>query len=334
MGTALGSSGQQISELRFYVYREIPMQEPLEPVVTPHIHVPQAAELMGFSRNISLFLKDESRQPSRSVKGRVAYAMAKISSQSGRPIVESSSGNLALGLAYWCRKLGAPRPLCLIDECCDLAMRQALSQAGCTIEMVPLVKCEIENQSGVLKRVARAKDYSRRGYYWPDQYDSELWIATHERTTGPEIWRDQVPYDLVVGAVGTGATISGIARARPPGTKCRIVAVEPRGSAIFGAAPGPYRVAGAGNPFTPSNYRHELMDMEIAVEDDAAFAAARSLRSIGLKIGSSGAMAVIGALRASECLCASGRINIIVVVADDGWYENIKWRNSLGCCQR
>ena len=299
------------------------MPEPPAPIGTPHICVPQAAELMGFSSNISLFLKDESRQPGRSVKARVAYAMAKISSQSGKPIVESSSGNLALGLAYWCRKLGAPRPLCLIDECCDPSMLHELSEAGCTIEMVPLTRPEIENQSGVLKRVARAKDYSQRGYYWPNQYDSELWIAVHKKTTGPEIWRDRVPYDVVVGAVGTGATISGIARARPLGRKSRIVAVEPRGSAIFSTAPGPYRVAGAGNPFTPGNYRHELIDIEIAVEDDASFAAARSLRSIGLKIGSSGAMAVVGALRASELLSTPGRTNIIVVVADDGWYENI-----------
>jgi cysteine synthase len=294
----------------------------LKPVVTPHIHVPQAAELMGFPSNISLFFKDESRQLGRSIKGRVAYAMAKKSGQSGKRIVESSSGNLALGLGYWCGKLGAPKPLCLIDECCDLSMVQALSQAGCVIETVPLTHHEIEEQSGVIKRVTRARDYALQGYYWPDQYGSEAWIAVHEKTTGPEIWHDKVAYDMVVGAVGTGATISGVALARPPGRKGRIVAVEPRGSVIFSTPPGAYRVAGAGNPFIPGNYRHDLMDAEIAVEDDASFAAARSLRSIGVKIGSSGAMAVVGALRAAECLDRRGRTNVIVIVADDGWYED------------
>jgi cysteine synthase A len=278
---------------------------------------------MGFSSNISLYFKDESRQLGRSIKGRIAYAMAKKSRKSGKRVVESSSGNLALGLGYWCGKLGAPTPLCLIDECCDLSMMQALSQAGCVIEMIPLTHQEIEHQSGVIKRVARARDYTRQGYYWPNQYGSKAWIAVHEKTTGPEIWRDNVAYDMVVGAVGTGATISGVALARPSGRNSRIVAVEPKGSVIFSAQPGAYRVAGAGNPFTPGNYRHDLMDLEIAVDDDASFAAARSLRSIGVRIGSSGAMAVVGALRAAECLDMRGRTNVIVIVADDGWYEDI-----------
>jgi len=294
----------------------------LKPIATPHIHAPQAAELMGFSSNISLYLKDESRQLGRSIKGRVAYAMAEKSRQSGKRIVESSSGNLALGLGYWCGKLGAPTPLCLIDECCDLSMMQALSLAGCAIEMVPLTSQEIEQQSGVIKRVERARDYVRQGYYWPNQYDSNAWIAVHEKTTGPEIWRDNVAYDMVVGAVGTGATISGVALAKPSGRKSRIVAVEPKGSVIFSAQPGAYRVAGAGNPFTPGNYRHDLVDLEIAVEDNASFAAARSLRSIGIRIGSSGAMAVVGAYRAAECPDMRGQANIIVIVADDGWYED------------
>jgi cysteine synthase len=104
------------------------------PVSTPHLYVPYLAQILGYSTNLNLYIKDESRQRGRSIKGRVAYAMAMRSRDIDRPIIESSSGNLALGLGYWCGQLGAPRPLCLIDDCCERSMIDALHGAGCLIE--------------------------------------------------------------------------------------------------------------------------------------------------------------------------------------------------------
>jgi cysteine synthase len=294
----------------------------LRPIRTPHIYIPELPAILGHSLGLKVFLKDESRQPGRSVKSRVAYVMAKQSRESGRQIVESSSGNLALGLGYWCRELGAARPLCLIDECCEKSMIGALSEVGCVIEVVPLTRREQQEQSGVFKRINRAKDYAERGYYWPDQYDCPDWIRVHQETTGPEIWGDSRTYDLVVGAVGTGATMSGVALSKQAGGKTRLVAVEPDGSTIFSKHAGAYRIAGAGNPFTPQNYRRELMDSEITIEDSASFSAVGKLRAAGLAIGSSGAMAVIGALRAAQRLGGELR-SALVIVADDGWYEPI-----------
>jgi cysteine synthase len=235
--------------------------------------------------------------------------------------VESSSGNLALGLGFWCGRLGAPPPLCLIDDCCDTAMRAALVDAGCLIEPIPLTVEEIERQAGVHKRVALAAEYARQGYYWPNQYDGGEWMRVHAETTGPEVWQDPVEFDIVAGAVGTGATMSGIAASRPVGQATRIVAVEPAGSTIFNTVAGAYRVAGAGNPFTPRNYRPDLIDQEITVEDAATFQAMAALRRRGYKIGSSGSMALVGALRVAAA--SSQRIrSLLVVIADDGWYEN------------
>lgn len=248
--------------------------------------------------------------------------MAARSRESGRPIVESSSGNLALGLGYWCRQLDAPPPLCLVDDCCERSMIDALTEAGCLIEVLGLTDREREGQSGVIKRVARAMEYSRSGYYWPNQYDCHEWVRVHERTTGPEIWSDRVHYDLVVGAVGTGATISGVALSRPPDVATRVVAVEPTGSAIFGGSRGPYKIAGAGNPFVPANYLPDHVDLELDVGDEESFHAARALRASGLRIGSSGAMAMVGAIRASERL-GGGPQTALVIVADNGWYEDI-----------
>jgi cysteine synthase len=292
------------------------------PISTPHVSVPNAAAIMGYASDLHVVMKDESRQLGRSIKGRVACAMASRSRESGKPIVESSSGNLALGLGLWCRQLGAPEPLCLVDDCCERSMIGALAAAGCLIEVLALTGQEREEQSGVIKRVAKAREYSAKGYYWPNQYDCHDWIRVHQLTTGPEIWSDRSRYDLVVGAVGTGATISGVALSRPAGVATRVVAVEPTGSAIFGGPRGPYKIAGAGNPFTPGNYLPEQVDLELDVGDDESFHAARALRAAGLRIGSSGAMALVGAIRAAERL-GGGRQTALVIVADDGWYEDI-----------
>jgi cysteine synthase len=292
------------------------------PIVTPHTYMPRIAEILGFSVQFRVYLKEERYQSGRSVKGRVAYAMVRQSKRSGRPIVESSSGNLALGLAFWCDRLGAPQPLCLIDDCCEPSMRAALADAGCIIESVPLTDKEIDEQAGVHKRIALAKEYARQGYYWPNQYDGEEWVRVHVETTGPEVWHDPVAFDIVAGAVGTGATMSGIAASRPAGRAALTVAVEPAGSTIFNSVAGVYRVAGAGNPFTPRNYRPALMDYEITVEDEATFGAMQALRRRGYRIGSSGSMTLVGALRASTAESAPAIRSLLVVVADDGWYEN------------
>ena len=292
------------------------------PVRTPHVPVPRAAAIIGSPADLRIVVKDESRQLGRSIKGRVAWAMAARSGESGRPIVESSSGNLALGLGHWCRQLGAPPPLCLVDDCCERPMIDALTEAGCLIEVLRLTGREREEQSGVIERVARAMEYSSRGYYWPNQYDCHDWVSVHERTTGPEIWADRARYDLVVAAVGTGATISGVALSRPPAVTTRVVAVQPAGSAIFGGPPGPYKIAGAGNPFTPGNYLPDHVDLELDVGDEESFRAARALRASGLRIGSSGAMAMVGAIRASERF-GGGPQTALVIVADSGWYEDI-----------
>ncbi len=292
------------------------------PIVTPHTYMPRIPEILGFSGQFRVYVKEECHQHGRSVKGRVAYVMACQSKNSGRRIVESSSGNLALGLAFWCDRLGAPQPLCLVDDCCETAMRAALTDAGCMIESVPLTVREMDEQAGVHKRIALAEEYSRQGYYWPNQYDGEQWVRVHAETTGPEVWKDPAAFDIVAGAVGTGATMSGIAASRPADRAARIVAVEPEGSTIFNSVAGAYRVAGAGNPFTPQNYRPELIDYEITVEDEATFRAMAALRRRGYRIGSSGSMALVGALRASAAESSRAIRSLLVVVADDGWYEN------------
>src|SRR5258708_5679301 len=166
-----------VSDESAYIMQKDAEDHPmLTPTVTPHTYMPRIPEILGFSSKFRVYTKEESYQHGGSVKGRVAYAMACQSKRSGRRIVESSSGNLALGLAFWCERLGAPRPLCLLDDCCEISMREALTNVGCIIESVRLTDREIEEQAGVHKRIALAEEYSRQGNYWPNQYDGDEWV--------------------------------------------------------------------------------------------------------------------------------------------------------------
>ena len=293
-----------------------------KPLATEQTHAPEIPSLLGFHSGTDLFLKDESAQLGGSIKGRVAHAMVIESLRLGKPIVESSSGNLALGLAYWCRRLEASTPLCLIDDCCESPIRKKLIAAGCALEEISLTPSEQSNQTGVLKRVELAARYAERGYYWPNQYGQPAWVEVHARTTGPEIWDCAIPFALIAAAVGTGATISGIAASRPRNRIARIAAIEPQGSGIFSSPTGAYRVAGAGNPFRPGNYWRDLIDDEVAVDDESTFRARAILRQSGWKIGSSGAMALVGALRVATRICTARSDPILVVIADSGWYEH------------
>jgi N-(2-amino-2-carboxyethyl)-L-glutamate synthase len=290
-----------------------------EPRQTPHVLVPEVAEMLGYRPSIEVYLKHESAQQGLSIKSRVAHAMVLEARRRQQQIVESSSGNLALGLAYWCRRFGLPKPLCLIDDCCDALMADRLRDAGAVVQVVSLTEEEVRKQLGVFRRVEQARIYQSEGYYWPNQYDNGAWVTVHRETTGPEIWGDPIQFDLVGCAVGTGATVSGVVEARPSDHHGRVVAVEPLGSVIFGGDPGYYVTAGAGNPFVPANYRVSDRVEQRKVSDADVLAATHVLRRASVPIGTSGAMTVVGSLRA----VTAGESRLLAVIADDGWYETV-----------
>ena len=294
----------------------------MPPRKTQHSECRTLSTIIDVPRGCRLYVKNEAEQDGRSIKGRVAYAMVRRSLQLGKRIVESSSGNLALGLGHWSGRLGAPAPLCLIDDCCDPTMRQELLCAGCEIETVSLTTSEMQNQTGVFKRVARAKEYQAANYYWPNQYDNNEWVEVHRSTTGSEIWEDPIGFDLVVCAVGTGATVSGIALARPVLSSGLVVGVEPERVGDLRGVPGTISCGRCGESLTPRNYHKEAVDMEIVIDDSETFEMVRLLRRAGYTIGSSGSMVIAGAAQAVSRLGAQAKA-ILLVIADDGWYESL-----------
>jgi cysteine synthase len=243
-----------------------------------------------------LVLKLESFNPMSSVKDRIALSMiddalARGTVVPGRTtIIEPTSGNTGIGLAFICAARGIPLVLTM-PETMSVERRKVLLALGARLELT-------EGAKGMKGAIARAEELQRE---IPDsivigQFDNPANPKVHRETTAVEIWDDtDGAVDIVVAGVGTGGTITGVAealKARKPSV--RAVAVEPADSPVLsGGAPGPHRIQGIGAGFVPGVLRTDLLDEIVTVTNDDAFAVARRLcREEGIMVGiSSGAVA-------------------------------------------
>src|ERR1700735_3448468 len=170
--------------------------------------------------------------------------------------------------------------------------------------------------------VAAARELARaQDTFLPDQFSNPANPEAHRRTTGPEIERAlDGRVDVLVAGVGTGGTITGVGeylRARNP--KLRVVAVEPRGSAVLsGGKPGPHRIQGIGAGFVPSVLNRELIDEVIPVSDDDAIETAWSCaKRVGLLAGISCGAALWAALQVAQRPESKGQ-RIVAMMPDSG----------------
>jgi cysteine synthase A len=179
-----------------------------------------------------------------------------------------------------------------------------------------------ESLGGMSEAVAAARELAREEDVWlPDQFSNPANPEAHRRTTGPEIERamEGAP-DVLVAGVGTGGTITGAGGyLRERNGHLRIVAVEPRGSAVLsGGKLGPHRIQGIGAGFVPPVLERELLDEVIAVSDEDAIHTAWSCaRRTGLLAGISGGAALWAALQVAERPDSKGK-RIVAIVPDSG----------------
>ncbi|HEX8804439.1 MAG TPA: pyridoxal-phosphate dependent enzyme, partial [Acidimicrobiales bacterium] len=155
------------------------------------------------------------------------------------------------------------------------------------------------------------------GAFRPNQYDNEWNPWAHERSTGPELWRQTAGrITHVVAGVGTGGTITGVARAlKAYDPAVQVVGADPAGSVYSGGSGRPYLVEGVGEDFWPSTYDPSLVDRVVAVSDEDSFLMARRVtREEGLLIGGSGGTAVAAALEVGREL---GPEHLVVVIVPD-----------------
>ena len=267
-----------------------------------------------------LFAKLEAFNPGGSVKDRIGVSMIEAAERDGliqpgkTTIVEATSGNTGIALAFVCAAKGYD----LI-----LTMPQGMSREREGLLRLYGARVEItESLGGMDEAVDAARALARRDdVYLPDQFSNPANPEIHRRTTGPEILEalgNQV--DVFVAGVGTGGTITGageVIKERCP--NCRIVAVEPRASAVLsGGRPGPHKIQGIGAGFVPEVLNRGLLDEVLPVDDEDAIETARRLaRREGVLAGISGGAAVAAALEIAARPEFRGA-TIVTILPDSG----------------
>ena len=272
--------------------------------------------------------KVEGRNPAYSVKCRIGAAMIWDAEKRGllgpgKEIVEPTSGNTGIALAFVAAARGIPVTLTM-PETMSLERRKVLKAFGANLVLTPGSK----GMSGAVAEAEQMAAADPDRYVLLHQFKNPANPAIHEQTTGPEIWEDTAgQVDVLVAGVGTGGTISGISRylKQTRGKQILTVAVEPEHSPVItqrlaGEAlqPGPHKIQGIGAGFIPDTLDLSLVDRVEQVSNDEAVEYARRLaREEGLLSGISCGAATAVAARLAAQPEFSGK-TIVVILPDSG----------------
>lgn len=268
----------------------------------------------------TIAVKLESFNPLSSVKDRTALNMVLAAERDGQlgpggTVVEPTSGNTGIGLAFVCAARGY-RCILTMPDSASAERRQVMQALGAQVQLTPAA----DGMPGAIS-LAREIAAAIEGSFIPMQFANLANPAVHFATTAPEIWRDtDGAVDIVVAGVGTGGTVTGLAQyLKPLKSSLRVVAVEPFGSSVLSGLPaGKHGIAGIGPGFVPEVLRLELVDEIVRVRDLAAAAMARCLaRREGLFCGYSRGSAVFAALRLATRIENAGKL-IVAIAPDTG----------------
>jgi len=283
---------------------------------TPLVRVRRLTE----GAHAKVVAKLESFNPLNSVKCRIALAMIEAAEKDGRvkpgtTVIEPTSGNTGIGLAWVCRAKGYPLILTM-PETMSIERRKLMQMLGAELVLTP-------GSEGMLGAVNKAREIARliRGSYMPMQFDNPANAEVHRRTTAEEIWADTSgQVDILVAGVGTGGTITGVSeviKSRKPSFQS--IAVEPEASPVLsGGKPGPHRIQGIGAGFVPSILNRKVIDEVIQVTNADAFQTARQVALLeGILCGISSGAAMWAALKVANRPENSGKL-ICVILPDSG----------------
>lgn len=270
--------------------------------------------------NAKLIGKLEYFNPAGSVKDRIALAMIEDAEskgllQPGATIIEPTSGNTGVGLAFVSASKGY-KLILTMPETMSLERRNLLKALGAHLVLTP-------GAEGMKGAIAKAEELqaSTPGSIILQQFENPANPAMHIRTTAEEIWRDtDGEVDIFVAGVGTGGTISGVgAGLKAHNPAIRIIAVEPTDSPVLsGGKPGPHKIQGIGAGFVPKIYDAKVVDQVIQVANDDAIRAGRELaKTEGLLVGISSGAAAFAATQLALLPENKGK-TIVVLLPDTG----------------
>jgi cysteine synthase A len=267
-----------------------------------------------------ILAKIESFNPGGSVKDRTALHMIEKAEedgtlQQGYTIIEPTSGNTGIGLA-WISALKGYRLILTMPDTMSIERRKLLKALGATVILTP----GVEGMNGAIQKAKELQQEIPNSFI-PQQFANMANTEAHITTTAEEIWSDtNGNIDIFVGTVGTGGTITGTAiglkRHRPD---IKIVAVEPYHSSVLsGGKPGPHQIQGIGAGFIPKIYDNQQIDRIIPVKDEEAFHATRLLmQREGIVAGISSGAALHAAILLSKESENKGK-TIVVLLPDTG----------------
>jgi len=264
--------------------------------------------------------KLESFNPLGSIKDRVAISMIDAAERArkigpGTTIIESTSGNTGIGLAFVCAVRGY-RLVLTMPETMSVERKSLLEALGAEL----VLTAGSEGMGGAIRRAEELGRQTPRSFM-PQQFSNPANPAIHRETTGEEIWGDtDGRVDMVIAGVGTGGTITGVTEAlKAHNPQVKAIAVEPAASPVLsGGNAGQHGIEGIGAGFVPDVLRLDLIDEIVRVSEEEALHTARRLaQEEGILAGMSSGAAVAAALQVAARPDSTGNL-IVVILPDSG----------------
>lgn len=281
---------------------------------TPLVRIPNISRDEGLAAEICLKL--EFFNPIASVKDRIGVSMIEALEAAGRIspgalVIEPTSGNTGIGLAFVCAARGY-RLILTMPESVSIERRKMLRFLGAEVELTP-------REKGMKGAIVRANELLAQhpGAVTPDQFGNPANPEIHQRTTAEEIWADtEGRVDVIVSGIGTGGTLTGCAQAlkpRKPGLK--MIAVEPTASPVLsGGQPAPHPIQGIGAGFVPDILDTKQIDEIVQVTNEESFDWAKRLaRREGIPGGISSGAALAATLKVARRPEMKGKLIVTII---------------------